>query len=159
MSEETDRETEPEESISLTLYVRRPVAGPRTETIDRLTTLDVDGAIEGFDVQTVREEVIVSQGRDEEDSGLPGEFDALVEWRGPSVRPTFDVESGWTRTGRTVRTLSLPEMVLAVYAAGSLCCVLPCTDGEVTWTVEEFLDRYESARTAPEGLDVDLGAG
>lgn len=155
MNEASDDGTERGE-ITLTLYVQTPVAGIRTETIDRLNALSVDGAIEEFDVRTIREEIIVSQGRDEETSDLPGEFDVLTGWRGTEVRPTFEVESGWTRTGRTVRTLSLPEMVLAVYAADGLVCVLPCTDGEDTWTVGEFLDRYESAREPPEGLDVDL---
>jgi len=150
--------TEREERISLTLYVQTPVAGVRTETIDRLNALSVERAIKGFDVRTIREEIIVSQGRDEEASDLPGDFDALTKWRGPDVRPTFEIESGWTRTGRTVRTLSLPEMVLAVYGAGELACVLPCTDGADTWTVGEFLDQYESAREPPDGLDVDLWA-
>jgi hypothetical protein len=145
-----------EEVITLTLYVQTPVSGVRTETIDRLTALSVERAIEEFDVQTVREEFIVSQGRDEETSDLPGEFDALTEWRERDVQPTFEVESGWTRTGRTVRTLSLPEMVLAVYTADDLACVFPCTDGAETWTVEEFLDQYESSRELPNGLDVDL---
>jgi hypothetical protein len=154
--ERNEGENKHGEEISLTLYVRTPVSGTRTETIDRLTALNAEDAIEAFDVETVREEIIVSQGRDERASDLPGEFDTLTEWRGTDVRPTFEVESGWTRTGRTVRTLSLPEMVLAVYTAGRLSCVLPCTDGKQTWTVGEFLDQYESSREPPNGLDVDL---
>jgi hypothetical protein len=159
VNQESEDTIEHGEAITLTLYVRKPVAGIRTETIDRLSALDAEGAIEGFDVQTVREEIIVSQGRDEAESDLPGNFDALTEWRRGGVQPTFEVESGWTRTGRTVRTLSIPEMVLAVYTADGLSCVLPCTDGELTWTVQEFLDQYESSGEPPEGLDVDLGAG
>jgi hypothetical protein len=147
------------EEISLTLYVQTPVSGIRTETIDRLTALNAEDAIEAFDVETTRGEIIVSQGRDGSTGDLPGDLDTLTEWRGPDVRPTFQVESGWTRTGRTVRTLSLPEMVLAVYVADGLSWVFPCTDGEDTWSVARFLDSYESSREPPDGLTVDPSAG
>jgi hypothetical protein len=152
---ETDRRND----ISLDLYVQTPVVGPRTETVDRLTALNGEGAIASFDVKTVREEIIVSQGRDGGKGDLPGDLDALTEWRGPDIRPTFEVESGWTRTGRTVRTLSVPEMVLAVYVAGELSCVFPCTDGADTWSVGDFLDSYESSGESPEGCGVDLAVG
>lgn len=143
-------------NISLTLYVQTPVSGVRAETVDRLTALNAEDTIEAFDVETTRGELIVSQGRDGAKGDLPDEFDALTEWRGPGVRPTFEIESGWTRTGRVVETLSLPKMVLAVYVADGLACVFPCTDGEETWSVADFLDSYESSREPPEGLTVDL---
>lgn len=149
-------EIERERTVSLVLYAQTPVVGIRAETVDRLTALNSEEAIGSFDVETVRGEIIVSQGKNGETGDLPGDLDALTEWRGPDIRPTFEVESGWTRTGRTVRTLSVPEMVLAVYVAGELSCVFPCTDGEDTWSVADFLDSYESSRESPEEFVVDL---
>ena len=144
------------EAVALVLYVQRPVAGPRTEAIDRLSELDADWAIESFDVTTVPGEILVSQGAGGRTADIPGDLDILAAWRAPGLRSTFGIEETQTRMGRTVRTFSPPEMILGVYAGAEPFCVFPCTDGEHTWTVTDFLDSYEATGEPPAGVDIAL---
>lgn len=150
-----DGATDPE-NVSFALYVQSPVAGTKTETIDRLNALDVAGAIASFDVRTVREEFIVSQRQNRTTADIPGELVEAVEWCGTELSPAFGTEKVRTRLGRTVQRLSPPETVLVVYVDRELVCVFPCTDGTRTWTVEDFLDSYETSREPPARIDIDL---
>jgi len=47
--------------VRLVLWTRRPVCGPRTEIIDRLTALQSAGHVAGFDVETWPDEVAISE--------------------------------------------------------------------------------------------------
>ncbi|MFB6297485.1 MAG: HTH domain-containing protein [Salinirussus sp.] len=144
------------ERLHLALYVRRPVAGSRTVVIDRLGALDADGAIGGFEIRTVPGEVVVPErGADDLSAALA----TLAEWRGPGIRPTFEVEEDSSRMGRSIRSISLPETIVAPFADRTPACVFPCTDGTRTWTVTDFLDSYETARQTPPGVDVALPTG
>lgn len=142
---------------TVALYVQRPVAGERTEAIDRLDALNADGAIASLEIRTVGEEVVVPRsGERDPDAGV-ADLATLAEWRGPDVRPTFHVRDARTRTGRTVRKCAPPSIALGVHAGGNLVCVFPCTDGDRDWSVADFLDSYEDGRDLPEGVGVDLG--
>jgi hypothetical protein len=143
--------------VRLALYVQPPVAGGRVATVDRLTALAAEGAIQEYDITVVRGPVIVSEaGRGEASDELAAETATLAAWEQGELRSAFDASRSATRTGRQVRRLSLPEECLAVYAAGELVAVFPCTDGTTTWTAADFLDSYETSRQCPPELRSSL---
>ncbi len=142
--------------ITLRLYVTTPVVGTRVATIDRLTTLSADGSIEDYEITVVRGDVILSDGgRDAgDDDDLTAALAAIAAWTHGEIRSALDGQRTSTRTGRAVRTLALPERTLAVDEGDRLVGVFPCTDGDRTWTVTDFLDSYKSNGAFPPGLDV-----
>ncbi|GGM60099.1 hypothetical protein J2752_001748 [Halarchaeum rubridurum] len=137
-----------ETPVRLVLYVRRPVAGERTVAIDRLSALAAAGAIDEFEIETVRREVMLSEAGDDDTAALR----ALATWSAGDVRSTLAVETRASRLGRSVRTLVLPELTLAVYEGDDLAWVFPCTDGTRTWTVSDCFDGYETTGAVPEEI-------
>lgn len=134
--------------VTIRLFVRPPVSDNRAVTIHRLSALKINDRIEGFDVQTVRGEVMLSEaGNDTSDDAAY--WKRLVEWEDGGVRSVIDETRHTSRTGRTVRTVTPPELVLAVHVDDELECVFPCTDGEQTWTVTDFLDDLEAGKGLP----------
>lgn len=144
------------DAVTLALYVRSPVAGTRTVTIDRLHDLESQGAIETFDVEVIPEQIIVSQGGGNTTGGLTADFGSLLEWEHDEFEAAFDLHETSSRMGRPISKLRVPEMSLGIYQGGELTCVFPCTDGERTWTVSDFLDRFESGTELPPGVDTVL---
>ncbi|GGN09587.1 HTH domain-containing protein [Halarchaeum nitratireducens] len=134
--------------IRLVLYVRRPVAGERTVAIDRLSALAAAGVVDEFEIETVQGEVILSEGGDDDTADLQ----ALAAWSAGDVRSTLSVETRTSRLGRSVRTIALPEVTLAVYEGDTLAWVFPCTDGTRTWSVADCFDGYETAESVPQGV-------
>ena len=132
--------------VRLVLYVRRPVAGERTVAIDRLSALAAAGVVDEFEIETVQREVILSEGGDDAD------LQALAAWSAGDVHSTLSVETRTSRLGRSVRTISLPEVTLAVYEGDTLAWVFPCTDGSRTWSVADCFDGYETAESVPQGV-------
>lgn len=141
--------------VTLELYVTAPVAGTRVATIDRLTALSAEGAVEDYEVTVVRDEVILSDGgRDAgDDDDLIAALAVIASWTRGEVRSALAEERTSTRTGRAVRTLVLPERTLAVYEGDRLVGVFPCTDGDRAWTVNDFLNSYNNDGAFPPGLD------
>jgi hypothetical protein len=131
------------------LWTRRPVCGPRTEVIDRLSALQSAGELAGFDVETCPEEVAVSgQTRHSRVVEAYEQFRAWAVEAGVSVSPPFDRRTVTSLVGRTEEVLTVPVMCLAVYD-DDLCGVYPCSDGDRTWTVTDYLDAYEAAESPP----------
>lgn len=135
--------------VTVHLVVRAPVDSDSTAAIDRLSALKINDRLEGFDVQTVRGDVLLAETGDD---ALPPPlacWETLVEWSADGLESALDVETQTTRTGRRVRTVEPPERAAAVSVEEDLACVFPCTDGERTWTVTDFLDDYESDGALP----------
>lgn len=137
-------------SVTLALYAQTPVAGRRTVAIDQLSALAVDGAIGEYEIETVRQEQVLADdgAGDAERAGLL----ELAEWRGTDAKPDLEVRSTSTRTGRPVRELTLPELVLAVHANGEVVAVFPCTDGDRRWSVEDALESLGASGGLPDGV-------
>lgn len=145
--------------ISCSLFVKPPVAGDRTVTIDRLTALRAAGAIEAVEITTVRDEILLAEAGDlRERTDLGDAFEPLVEWTNGDLVPTFEPAAGTSRMGRSVRRVEPPAITLAVYERDELRCVFPCEDDERTWDVEDFLDSFEADGSFPPGIELGLSA-
>jgi len=135
--------------VRLVLWTRRPVCGPRTEIIDRLTALQSAGHVAGFEVETWPEEVAISEHtRHSRVVETYERFRAWAETAGVSISPPFDRRTVTTLVGRSEEVLTLPVMCLAVHDEG-LRGVYPCTDSGRTWTVTDYVDACEVAGSAP----------
>jgi hypothetical protein len=143
-----DRAAAPEQ-VRFALYVQPPVSGDRTTTIDRLTDLKTAGALDEYEIVVVGGEVILSEGGRTIEEDRAEELGTLAAWTSEVAHSSIDVEELSTRMGRSVRKLSMPSMLLAVYHREDLVAVFPCTDGTHTWTVRDALDSYESTGEFP----------
>lgn len=138
--EPTDRD-----DVRMELWTRRPVCGPRTDVIDRLSTLRSAGSIAAYEVETWPDEVAISDHtRHSRVVETYERFRAWAEDNGVSLTPPFDRRTVTTLVGRTEEVLRLPVMCLAVYD-DDLCGVYPCNSGDRTWTVTDYVDAYEAA--------------
>lgn len=143
-------------TVRMTLWTRQPVCGTRTTVLDRLSELRANDAIEGFDVETWPDEVTLGGETAHDDVVTTfGRFEDWASANGLDVEPPFEIRTVSPLLGSSYRVLRLPVMTLAVHADGELAGVYPCTDGERTTTIPEFLDDYEtemafSAVSAPQ---------
>ncbi|GCF14960.1 hypothetical protein Harman_28950 [Haloarcula mannanilytica] len=147
MSEEMQRSDEHSsdesvgDEITVQLWSRRPVCGPRTTAIDRFTELAATGVIDDFDVQTWPEEVPVSQESDHGDVLETVErYEQWANEQGLSLRPPFETRTSSLLVGRSTEVLRLPMLAVAVYADDGLAGVYPCSDGGTTWSVTDCID-------------------
>jgi len=143
MSDEIEQPTKP--GLGLELWTRRPVCGPRTTIIDRLSALRTAGAIDDFSVKTWPEEIALT-GTNQECDRLET-IERFEQWatdHGLGLRPPFETRTSSLLVGDSEEVLLTPMLLLAVYEDGKLVGVYPCTDGEYTWTVTEFLDGLEA---------------
>lgn len=157
--EDSSSETEPaNDAIVFSLYVRSPVAGDRTVAIDRLSALRVDGAIDDYDIETVGEERLLAAetAPGSEEDGDP--LVTLAEWEHGELRSDLELQEAATRTGRSVRKVELPELLLVIHEGDTVRCVFPCTDGSRTWTAWEFLDTYADGEGSDATLEASLPA-
>ena len=155
MSDNIKRSTE--SGLELTLWTRRPVCGPRTTIIDRLSALRTAGAIEDFTINTWPEEIgLDGMGQESEILETIDRFEQWAADHGLSLRPPFETRTSSLLVGGSEEVLLTPMLLAAVYEDGDLIGVYPCTDGEYTWTVTEFLDGLaadaESVTTLPESV-------
>lgn len=138
---------ESETGISVVLWTRRPVCGPRTTVIDRLGTLQAEERLAGFSVEIWPEEIVVSDPGDHDE--LLDRVDRFEQWatdNGLSVRPPFETRTKSLLVGASETVLKTPMLGAAVYEGDSLIGFFPCTDGEHTWTVSEYLTVLENDR-------------
>ncbi|MEF8783406.1 MAG: HTH domain-containing protein [Haloarculaceae archaeon] len=143
------------EGVRMVLWTRRPVCGPRTEIVDRLGSLSAADSIDAFRIETWPNEVVVSEHtRHTQVIETYEQFQAWAEEAGVSITPAFDRRTVTSLIGRSEEVLTLPMMCLAVYDDG-LRGVYPCTDGDETWTVTDYLDAYEAAGGPPAVLTAD----
>lgn len=147
------------DSVRMVLWTRRPVCGPRTEVIDRLSSLRADGAIEDFSVETWPDEVALSEHT--EHARVVEVYKEYLTWasdHGVSITPPFQRRTASSLVGDTQDVLTVPVMCLAVYDDG-LCGVYPCTSEGETWSVPDYLDAYETTEGRPaEDADIELPA-
>ncbi len=132
------------DDVSMTLRTRTPVCGARTTVIDRLGSLRATGVIEGFEVQTWPDEVVLSDAAAPD--GAIRTFERLEGWadeRDVSVRPAFDVRTISSLVGNRHEILTLPMMCLTVSSGDELVGVFPHQHGERTVTIGDCLDAYE----------------
>lgn len=151
---------EPEATnVSMTLRTRTPVCGPRTDVVNRLSSLRASGRIAAFEVQTWPDELVLSEAAMTDPIIETFErFEAWADERGLSVRPAFDVHTVSSLIGGDREILTLPMMSLEVTVEDELVGVFPCTDGDRTWTVEDCLDAYTAGVDPLADVDVDADA-
>jgi len=131
------------------LWTRRPVCGPRTEIIDRLSSIRATGGIDDFTVRTWPDEVAISEHtRHSRVVETYEQFRSWAEEAGVTISPPFDRRTATTLVGRSEEVLALPVLCLAVYDGG-LCGVYPCTDGDETLTVTDYVDACASGDATP----------
>lgn len=136
--------------LEVDLWVRRPVCGPRTTAIDRLSALRTAGAVTDFDVTTWPEEIALTGDNRQED--LLATIERFEDWaadRGLSLRPPFEARTASLLVGDSEDVLTTPMLLAAAYEDGDLVGIYPCTDGTKTWTISEFLDALEGGAERP----------
>jgi len=136
--------------LSMVLWTRRPVCGPRTSVIDRLNSLDADDAIAEFDVQTWPDEIAISEHT--EHTRVVERYKEFELWATEadvSITPPFERRTVSSLVGKSEDVLTVPIMCLAVYDGDTLCGVYPHSDGGQTTSVADYLDFYESAVATP----------
>jgi len=152
MQTETEQSTETDaEGLAVQLWVRRPVCGPRTTVIDRLSALRTDGVLADFDVTTWPEEIALTGGNRQE--ALLTTIEGFEDWaaeRGLSLRPPFETRTASLLVGDSEDVLTTPMLLAAAYEDGDLVGIYPCTDGTTTWTITEFLDALEAGLDGPD---------
>ena len=133
------------DGLEVDLWVRRPVCGPRTTVIDRLSALRAAGALADFDVTTWPEEIaLTGDNRQEELLETIAAFEDWAADRGLSLRPPFETRTASLLVGDSEDVLTTPMVLAAAYEDDDLVGIYPCTDGTKTWTVSEFLDALEA---------------
>jgi hypothetical protein len=154
---ETDL-TRDSEGVKMVLWTRRPVCGPRTDIIDRLSTLHSEEALADFSVETWPDEVAISEHT--EHARVVEVYREYLHWAEEhdlSITPPFERRTASSLVGGSQDVLTVPIMCLAVYDDG-LSGVYPCTGEERTWSVSDYLNAYEMAGERPgtEESDVDF---
>lgn len=137
------------EEVEMVLWTRRPVCGPRTSVIDRLSTLSADDEIDEFRVETWPDELAVADYA-EHDRVVERykEFLLWAEEHDRSITPPFERRTISPLIGDSREVLTLPVMCLAVYEGDSLRGVYPNSDGDRSMAVSDFLDVWETRDTA-----------
>src|SRR6056297_1437414 len=131
--------------LEVDLWVRRPVCGPRTTVIDRLSALRAAGALADFDVTTWPEEIaLTGDNRQEELLETIAAFEDWAADRGLSLPPPFETRTASLLVGDSEDVLTTPMVLAAAYEGEELVGIYPCTDGTKTWTIPEFLDALEA---------------
>ncbi|MDS0281032.1 HTH domain-containing protein [Haloarcula onubensis] len=145
MPNETARSGENDTDLEVDLWVRRPVCGPRTTVIDRLSELRTAGALADFDVTTWPEEIALTG--DNRQEALLETIEGFEDWaadRGLSLRPPFETRTASRLVGDSEDVLRTPMLLAAAYEGDELVGIYPCTDGTETWTIPAFLDALEA---------------
>jgi len=146
MQTETKHSTETDvDGLAVELWVRRPVCGPRTTVIDRLSALRTAGVLADFDVTTWPEEIALTG--DNRQEALLTTIEGFEDWaaeRGLSLRPPFETRTASLLVGDSEDVLTTPMLLAAAYEGEELVGIYPCTDGTKTWTIPEFLDALEA---------------
>jgi len=132
-------------TLTVDLWVRRPVCGPRATVIDRLSALRTAGDLDEFSVTTWPEEIALTGPNREAE--LLATIEGFEDWaadRGLSLRPPFETRTASRLVGESEDVLTTPMLLAAAYEGDDLVGIYPCTDGTKTWTIPEFLDTLEA---------------
>lgn len=140
--------------VRMVLWTRRPVCGPRTAVIDRLSELRTADAIGTFDVETWPDEIALSGHTEHaEVVDVYREYRDWAEDHGLSITPPFEKRTVSSLIGGQEEVLTVPIMCLAVYEDDDLSGVYPCSNDDRTWSVTDYLDAYAAAEGPPPGGD------
>ncbi|WP_121822498.1 HTH domain-containing protein [Halostella salina] len=147
-------------TASVELLMREPVYGThnRQQSVVReLRELESAGRVDEVDVTTWGKRLVLDDDRDRHTSSTARErfreFEAWAERTGHSLEPAF--------ARRTLRidpdaapkaVVDLPVICLAVFDDG-LRAVLPCADGDETYTVDDGLRMLAGEGDPVPGLD------
>lgn len=141
--------------LKFDLYVRgfSPFQELRNETVKRIEKLKRENKIANYRISEWPTEVMVSTRDETGDRNAPyykfNEFESWATQNGVSIRPYFDVhEYSSLFTGEATEVIIVPTMCLAVSENDELKCVYPCTDGENIYTINDFLNGFESGDTS-----------
>ena len=127
--------------VTVQLWTRRPVCGARAAVLDRVSHLRSTDVIDDFEVETWPEEVVL-----DDDQRILRLFEHLEAWaseHGVSLRPPFERRTVSPLVGDSRDVLTLPMLTLVVYEDG-VAGVYPCSDGDRTVTVQDYLNRCEA---------------
>jgi len=144
---ENDAGGETAAGLHVDLWVRRPVCGPRTTVIDRLSSLRAADKLADFSVTTWPEEIALTGSNRQEE--LLETIAGLEDWaaeRGLSLRPPFETRTASLLVGDSEDVLTTPMLLAVARDETGIVGIYPCTDGTKTWTVSEFLDGLEEGR-------------
>ncbi len=131
-------------TLTIDLWTRRPVCGPRTTVINRLSSLRSAAALDDFTVTTWPDEIVVSERNQHSELLATIErFEAWAADNGVSLRPPFETRTAASLVGASKEVLRTPMLLASVHDGDDIVGVYPCTDGERTWTISEFLDTLE----------------
>ena len=140
------------------LWTRRPVSGPRTEVIDHLASLQSSGQIADFCIETWPDEVIISEETPHPEAVETYErFRTWAEQTGVSISPPFTRRTFSTLAGQRDEVVTLPMLCLAVYEE-ELLGVYPCTVGDETVTVMDFVEACGATEETPTPTDLTLSS-
>ncbi|MBV0901527.1 HTH domain-containing protein [Haloarcula salina] len=135
-------------TVTVRLWSRRPVCGPRTTVIDRLTELRAAGVLDDVEIQTWPEEIAVSEHSVHSDVlDTVERYETWASERGLSLRPPFETRTSSLLVGGSKEVLRTPMLVAAAYEGDELLGVYPCTDGTSDWSITDFLDALEGGLT------------
>lgn len=144
---ENEGDSDPTPDVTVDLWVRRPVCGPRTTVIDRLSSLRTTGLLADFAVTTWPEEIVLT-GRNRQ-SELLETIEGFEQWaadHGLSLRPPFETRTASLLVGDSEDVLTTPMMLAVAREDDDIVGIYPCTDGTETWTITEFLDGLAAGR-------------
>ena len=144
------------EGVRMVLWTRRPVCGPRTDVIDRLSSLHTEGVLADFTVETWPDEVAISEHT--EHARVVEVYKEYLLWAEEhdlSITPPFERRTATSLVGGREDVLTVPIMCLAVYDDG-LSGVYPCTSEHRTWSVSDYLDAYETVGGRPGTTESDV---
>ena len=102
--------------LQVDLWVRRPVCGPRTTVIDRLSSLCASGPVADFSVTTWPEEIALTGSNRQEE--LLETIEGFEDWaadRGLSLRPPFETRTVSRLVGGSEDVLTTPMLLAAAY--------------------------------------------
>jgi hypothetical protein len=137
------------EAMEMVLWTRRPVCGPRTNVIDRLSTLAANDDIRGFRVETWPDEVGISEHTEHTRVvARYKEFRSWAEDNNRSITPPFERRTVSPLIGEGREVLTLPIMCLAVYEGETLRGVYPSAVDGRTISVTEYLDACDDPDAA-----------
>ncbi len=138
--------------LQMVLWTRRPVCGPRTTIIDRLSALAASDAIGGFSVETWPDELAVSEHT--EHSEVVERYKEFLLWaeeNNRSITPPFERRTVSPLIGDSRDVLTLPIMCLAVYDDDDdLCGVYPHNHEGATISVTDYLDDKTPGEEFPQ---------
>lgn len=151
-----DSNTRRTETVRIDVFLQSDVSAAVVEslreTVARARRLEDRDAVTDVDVETWTSVVPVLEKLGDSGPSVSLTVDAFRRWadrEGYALR-SFERRETTSMIGRRpVVRIRVPTVCVAVYEAGDLQCVAPCSDGDRTYTVAECLTALENGATEP----------